>query len=201
MSSDKRPRSWLDTEGADRMDAVGQYRLALAWLRHRADRNDISEQIRLIVIYTEGRRKGRKGPRRNWKRRAYWVRRLKKLARTGNSAAQFEFGWGCVFGQGFRQNKLRAKFWLVRAADNGHAESQTILHSWCREFGLGEERGRAWFLRAVRSGYADALWEHSFEFFTEDGRPLPKAIGLIREAARKGSPPAIEWLEERPDFR
>jgi TPR repeat protein len=47
----------------------------------------------------------------------------------GDSKAQYNLGRAYVVGEGVRKNKMHAQKWLIKAANNGHAQARRLLKS------------------------------------------------------------------------
>jgi hypothetical protein len=85
------------------------------------------------------------------------LRRFRRLAEKGNSAAQFRIGLMHAIGQGTPQDYSEAVNWYRMAADQGFADAQLSLGSlYERGQGVRWDRSEAlkWFRKAAEQGLA-----------------------------------------------
>lgn len=93
---------------------------ALAYYRKSANKGFRDAELRLGRLYDEGE----EGLQRNARAAGLWFQRA---AQHGAAEAQFKLGKMYLTGDGVKEESLKAKIWLRKAADQGVSEASQLL--------------------------------------------------------------------------
>ncbi len=135
------------------------------------------------------------------------IRLLRPLSDRGSPAATNRLGQLYYLGKGVRADADRAFRLFDRAA---HADDPDAMFRLGRMYLLGEGPARSmtdtdrqsaiWFFEAARRGHAEAQYFLALLFLAGTGveREPDEAIKWLRRSAAAGHPPAMRFLEARP---
>jgi hypothetical protein len=118
---------WADYATAVDAYDRGDFKTALRELRPLARQGDAKAQVRLGLMYREGR-----GVARDPKAAFTW---LLRAAKQGRADAQYLVGTMYRRGEGTAQNDSEALAWLQKSARQGHSKAQATLDDMGREAG------------------------------------------------------------------
>ena len=130
------------------------------------------------------------------------LKEFTRLAKKGNSDAQFYLGWMYRKGQGVAQDDKEAVKWYRRAADQGDADAQFKL-AWMYNNGHGVatdyKEAVKWYRRAANQGNADAQKGLGYLYVQGQGvtRDDKQAVAWYRLAADQGNTDAqtnLGWM-------
>ena len=127
------------------------------------------------------------------------VNELVRKAENGVVVAQFDLARRYEYGNGVRQNQVRAAAWYRKAAEQGHVEAMYAL-GWMYDEGRGVpqdyERGFHFFKRAAELGHAGAEAEigNSYEHGLNVPEDYREALQWYNRAAEKGNRNAYYYL-------
>ena len=128
---------------------------SLKRIRMAAERGDIAAQVRLGLMYSQGKAYG---VGKNFREAEQWFR---KAAEQRNASAQFHLGLMYFRGDGVRRNYAEAVDWFHKAAEQGEASAQVQLGSmYVRGDGVTKNYAEAekWFHTAAEQGDASAQY-------------------------------------------
>jgi len=130
---------------------------------------------------------------------------LLREARAGESGDALHYGGLLhLYGKGVRQSPAEAAEYFRRAAEGGHASSQTALAVLLRH-GVGLRRDDAasfaWLTRAAEALDVDAMWLLGVAHMERNSTEIAE-VWLTRAAApQHHSPDAMHWLGVLEEYR
>ena len=116
---------------------------------------------------------------------------VKKAAKQGYAAAQYNLGWIYHNGYGVSQNYKQAIYWYNKAAQQGYAIAQSNLGSiYFDGVGLPQDFKKAvyWYIKAAEQGYAEAQCDLGFMYEYGYGlsQNFKQALYWYKKAAEQG---------------
>lgn len=130
------------------------------------------------------------------------AQRVKALADSGSSQAQWLYAALLESGHGVKQNIISAAKWFRMAAENGNPAAQ-IQYGMYLQFGHGMEKdpeaARQWYEKAAAQDHPAAYQQLGCLYYWGDEDTAPdyeKAIPLLQKAADQNMPQAMALLGE-----
>lgn len=123
------------------------------------------------------------------------VETLGKLAKDGNSMAQFRLGGLYYHGHGVAEDESLAIYWWKKAAASGNAEAMfQIAHAYlfgttaARSVSDPDREAALWYFQAASAGHAEAAYTLGLLFLAGKGvvEDKTEAVRWFRTAAGKG---------------
>ena len=116
---------------------------------------------------------------------------MEALTKYGEAAVHFRFGFMYYSGEGVTQDHREAARWLIKAAQQGHAEAQTLLGNMYKTGeGVAQDQSEAvrWYRKAAEQEHAGAQNNLGLAYRTGVGVPRDhrEAIRSFRRAAEQG---------------
>ncbi|MDL2284681.1 sel1 repeat family protein [Oxalobacter sp. OttesenSCG-928-P03] len=118
---------------------------------------------------------------------------LKRLAERGNPEAQFLLAEMYLTGKGIRIDERLAGKWMLKAAEDGHADAQFAVGLFYRdgfgEFSQSYSRAFYWYEKAARQGEmrAQLMMGQCYDEGTGVTLDRAEAVNWYRKAAEQGS--------------
>lgn len=113
---------------------------------------------------------------------------LKAKAEQGDAAAQCELGLSYSKGDGVEQDEQEGVKWLIKAAEQGHADAQYWLGRRYLHGRLNVQEATKWFLKAAEQGHAGAQYWL--------GRCYQLGAGVEKDELK-----AVEWYRKAAEQR
>ena len=129
------------------------------------------------------------------------LKKLRPLAKDGDTIAQYQLGLCYYNGWGVKQNQETASSWFKKSAVGGHVPAMFAM-GFVYEEGKGvvvnSEEAVKWYRMAAAKGHADSLFHLGMMF--DEGRGVnqstKKALELLEKASQNGSEEAKKYLEQ-----
>lgn len=123
-----------------------------------------------------------------------------RLARNGDTEAQFVLGLLHNDGVGVPLDYEKAFFWYQKAAQHNHVDAQyNLAHLYLSGNGVEKDLTQAihWWHKAAENGHVRAQYNLGFAYFRGIGiqQDPQQALNWMREAARKNDARAIKLLK------
>lgn len=176
-------------------DGVPQdYEEAAKWTRMAAEKGAPDAQLVLGTMYLTGHGVGNKP---NPQEAARW---LTLAARENSYPAMYSLGNMYQQGIGVPKDLKQSLTYFKKAADGGHARSQTmmgIIYAQGAGVPKDNEKSLDWLFKAADQGDPEALYIVGFRHYTGDGLPKDntRAYQLLYLAALQGYGDAFQLLQ------
>lgn len=160
---------------------------SLTFLNQIAEAGNAEAVIMLTAIHHES------GSKPNRELHDHWRKRLRQAAESGSAEAQYEISSEYLSADAGGPHYDRVKYWLMKAAENGHAEAAFDLWAGSAAMEITSEERYYWLDKAAELKHPDALVLKARSFWRDERR---KALKLIEEAARGHQPPALADVDK-----
>jgi len=121
------------------------------------------------------------------------LKKWHNLAKQGDVEAQYAIGLAYIVGTGIKKDSQTARYWITKAADQGHAPAQYQLGSYYTLPGLDQDSGRAfeWLLKSARQGNAEAQLSVAMFYFLGSADNRVEAYAWVELARQNGVEDAV----------